>query len=198
VEKFVKKPAGDPRRKKLLDAAFVVFLRYGFRKTSMDEVARAAEVSRQGLYLHFATKEDLFRATLEHAVDKALEEATAALEADGEPLEERLVAAFDAWVGRYVGMLGASATDLGEASGTLGAEIIKRGDAAFLAVLARALKGSALMPVYRAVGLTAPKLADTLYATARGFKYASPSREAFSENMGVAIRMLCTPIKGGS
>ena len=193
-----KRPADDNRRKQLLDAAFAVFLRFGFRKTSMDEVARAAELSRQGLYLHFATKEDLFRATLEHAVDTALDEATAALGAEDEPLEERLVAAFDAWVGRYVGMLGSVATDLGEASGALGAEIIKQGDAAFLVALARALKTSPVMPTYRGAGLTAPKLADTLYATARGFKHASPTRAAFSESMGVAIRMLGAPIKGAS
>ncbi len=186
--------AADPRRKQLLDAAFGVFMRFGFRKTSMDEVARAAELSRQGLYLHFATKEDLFRATLAHAVGTALDEANAALAAEGEPLDERLVAAFDAWVGRYVGLLGAVATDLGEASGTLGADIIRDGDAAFLASLARVLKASPLMPVYRDAGITAPKLADTLYATARGFKHASPTRAAFSESMGVAIRMLCAPL----
>jgi AcrR family transcriptional regulator len=164
----------------------------------MDEVARAAEVSRQGLYLHFSTKEDLFRATLEHAIDTALEEATAAFEAESEPLEDRLIAGFDAWVGRYVGLLGPAATDLGEASGTLGAEIIKRGDTAFLAALAKVLRGSEVMPVYRTAGLSAPKMAETLYATARGFKYASPSRAAFSENMSMAIKMLCAPAKGGA
>ena len=46
----------DPRRSRLLEAALGVFLRYGYKKTSMDEVARAADLSRQGLYLHFATK----------------------------------------------------------------------------------------------------------------------------------------------
>ena len=43
--------SGDSRREALLEAAVGVFARYGFRKTSMDEVARAAGVSRQGLYL---------------------------------------------------------------------------------------------------------------------------------------------------
>jgi AcrR family transcriptional regulator len=51
------------RPKNLLDASLSAFLRYGFRKTSMEEVARASHISRQGLYLHFQTKEDLFRAT---------------------------------------------------------------------------------------------------------------------------------------
>ena len=53
----------DPRRSRVLEAALGVFLRYGFRKTSMDEVARAADLSRQGLYLQFATKEFSAQAT---------------------------------------------------------------------------------------------------------------------------------------
>jgi len=45
-------PVPDPddlRRRRLLDVALATFLRFGFRKTSMEEVARAAGLSRQGL-----------------------------------------------------------------------------------------------------------------------------------------------------
>jgi AcrR family transcriptional regulator len=38
------------RQERVLAAALEVFGRYGFRKTSMDEVARSADISRQGLY----------------------------------------------------------------------------------------------------------------------------------------------------
>ncbi len=51
-------PEADPadaRQAAVLEAAVGVFARYGYRKTSMDEVARAAGVSRQGLYLQFAS-----------------------------------------------------------------------------------------------------------------------------------------------
>ncbi|MEJ1972949.1 MAG: helix-turn-helix domain-containing protein [Lacunisphaera sp.] len=64
-------PAAEPRRTALLEAALGVFARFGYRKTSMDEVARAAQISRQGLYLHFANKEELFRATVQQAVEDA-------------------------------------------------------------------------------------------------------------------------------
>jgi len=36
------------KREAILVAATAIFLRYGFKKTSMDDVARAAGVSRQG------------------------------------------------------------------------------------------------------------------------------------------------------
>src|SRR5688572_25054847 len=95
----------DARRRALLDAALTVFLRYGFRKTSMDDVARAADISRQGLYLHFPTKEDLFRAATRHALEGALRAAGDVLAERARPLEARLVGAFDQWVGRWVAVL---------------------------------------------------------------------------------------------
>ncbi len=57
---------GSAQREAILVAATAAFLRYGFKKTSMDDVARAAGVSRQGLYLYFDTKDLLFREALQH------------------------------------------------------------------------------------------------------------------------------------
>lgn len=184
----------DSRRHKLMDAAITVFLRYGFRKTSMDEVARAAGVSRQGLYLHFATKEELFRASVQHLLDGALAEATAAL-GDGElPLERRLTAAFDAWTGRFVGMFGSDAADLAAATSELLGPMVAEREGAFAEVVAKAVRTSGLVAAYKPAGLTARQLADTLYATARGLKY-SESRAAFVEKMGVAVRAICLPLR---
>ena len=83
----------DAAKTKLLEAALSVFLRYGFRKTSMDEVARAAHISRQGLYLHFSSKEELFRATVKHLLSSGLEAACVSLH-DGS------VRCRSAWPGR--------------------------------------------------------------------------------------------------
>src|SRR3954471_18722250 len=91
------------RRERVLAAALEVFGRYGFRKASMDEIARAADISRQGLYLHFANKEALFRAAVRHELDTALGEVSRCLDEEGVELERRIVAALDAWLGRYVG-----------------------------------------------------------------------------------------------
>ncbi len=79
----------DTRRSSLLDAAVGVFARYGFRKASMDEVARAAGVSRQGLYLQFANKEELFREALAHALRSQLNAAIEALSKAQDSLESR-------------------------------------------------------------------------------------------------------------
>ncbi|MFP2904117.1 TetR/AcrR family transcriptional regulator [Pyxidicoccus sp. 3LFB2] len=189
------KPAVDLRRRGLLDAALTAFLRHGFRKTSMDEVARAAQVSRQALYLHFATKEELFRATVEHLLESARLEATAALSDGSLPLEPRLVRAFDACVGKYVGMMGAGAADLVEVGSALAGPMIARHEEQLAEAVAKALRASGLMAAYKPSGLTARQLADTLYATARGLKYSCPSRDAFVERMTVAVRAMCVPLE---
>src|SRR5450631_42146 len=102
----------DARQLAVLDAAVGVFARYGFRKASMDEVARAAGVSRQGLYLQFANKEALFHKALEHSLADQLNAAVAVLCRKQDGLEQRLIAACDAWSGRFIGSLGSDAADL--------------------------------------------------------------------------------------
>jgi TetR/AcrR family transcriptional repressor of mexJK operon len=60
-------PAGVPeeprsarKRRAILEAATTLFLRNGYRGTSMDEIAALAAVSKQTVYKHFADKERLF------------------------------------------------------------------------------------------------------------------------------------------
>ena len=48
------------KRRAILDAATTLFLRNGYRGTSMDEIAALAGVSKQTVYKHFADKERLF------------------------------------------------------------------------------------------------------------------------------------------
>ncbi|WP_437731570.1 TetR/AcrR family transcriptional regulator [Sorangium sp. So ce1335] len=186
-------PVDDPRRRRLMDAAITVFLRFGFRKTSMDEVARAANVSRQGLYLHFATKEELFRASVTYFLDTALAAAAAALADTERCLEERLVAAFDTWIGRFVGALGSDAADIAAATKELVGPMVADREGQFVEAVEEALRASGLVAAYAPAGVTGRQLADTLYAAARGLKYGAATREAFVEGVSVAVRVMCLP-----
>src|SRR6202051_1825761 len=121
----------DTRQLAVLDAAVGVFARYGYRKASMDEVARAAGGSRQGLYLQFANQEELFRKAVEHSLDHQLNAAVAALARREDGLEIRLIAACDAWSGRFVGSLGADAADLMCASTSLAGPTLAHYEAKF-------------------------------------------------------------------
>ena len=188
----------EQRRQRLLEAALATFTRFGFRKTSMEEVARAAGLSRQGLYLHFATKEALFRAAVRYALEQGLQAAGARLRDAATSLETRLGGAFDEWVGRYVGLIGADVDDLKEAGDQLVGTLIAQHEQRFVDAVARAIRGSGLPAAYRPAGLSARQLADTLCATARGLKHGCPTRAAFGERFAVAVRALCLPLRSSS
>jgi AcrR family transcriptional regulator len=51
----------DNTRDKILSVANILFSRFGFHKTSMDEIAKIARKAKGSLYYHFASKEDLFK-----------------------------------------------------------------------------------------------------------------------------------------
>lgn len=187
----------DSRRGSLLDAAVGVFARYGFRKASMDEVARAAGVSRQGLYLQFANKEELFREALAHSLRNQLNAAIAALSRPEESLESRLVAACDAWSGRFVGALGSDASDLMCASTSLAGTTLADYETRFERAVTLAIADSRLAGFCSAAGFCPADLARALHATARGLKHSCVSRAEFVKGMTVAARMFCAPLNGG-
>jgi len=58
--------AGDERRLQILRVAVTLFSHRGFRGTTTKEIASAAGVSEAMVFRHFATKEELYAAILDH------------------------------------------------------------------------------------------------------------------------------------
>jgi AcrR family transcriptional regulator len=79
------------RQAKILDAARWCFLNFGFSKTSLDDIARRAGISRTLLYKTFKDKEDIFTAVFEHWLIARLPEARAAAGRTGDVYERLLV-----------------------------------------------------------------------------------------------------------
>ena len=52
------------RRNDIIDAAEIVFFSKGYENSSMDDVAKEAELSKGTLYLYFHSKEDLYAAII--------------------------------------------------------------------------------------------------------------------------------------
>lgn len=52
------------RAMRILDAAATLILRWGFQKTTLDDVSREAGVAKGTMYLHWKTREDLLAALL--------------------------------------------------------------------------------------------------------------------------------------
>src|SRR5215210_3469870 len=58
--------AGEERRLQILLVAISLFAQKGFRGTTTKEIAQAAGVSEAMVFRHFATKEELYSAILDH------------------------------------------------------------------------------------------------------------------------------------
>lgn len=64
------RPRDEEKNTSIIIAASQLFLELGFSGTSMDEVARKAGVSKQTVYSHFSSKEQLFSAAIHAAVER--------------------------------------------------------------------------------------------------------------------------------
>jgi len=61
------------RHEEILVAAIKVFANYGFRRTSMQDIADAVGISRPALYLEFKNKIDIFRAAASGMFEQIIE-----------------------------------------------------------------------------------------------------------------------------
>jgi AcrR family transcriptional regulator len=95
-------------RDRILDAAMLVFRRQGFRRSSIEQAAEAAGLTRQALYHHFKSREALFRAVIERLHENALAAEIAAGEAAEKPggkLAEILIAEITARIRELIAPL---------------------------------------------------------------------------------------------
>lgn len=178
-------------REAILDAATAVFARYGFRKTSMDDIARAVGLSRQGLYLHFANKEALFQAGVLRVVEVSRRAARDALARDDLEIEARLLGAFEALHADAIGESAALMGELLETAKALVGPAMAELEDEFVADVARVLKSTGIAAGWKEAGVSAKELAEHLYATSSGLKHVVPTVAEYRERMRVALRIAC-------
>src|SRR5579862_5907010 len=81
---------------KVIQAAQEVFLRYGFKRVTMADIAEAAHMSRPALYLVFPSKEEILTAVVSRVFAAMLDEIRQGINRDV-TVEEKLGFAFDIW-----------------------------------------------------------------------------------------------------
>jgi TetR/AcrR family transcriptional regulator len=87
--------SGTPRKTRIqaqneeliLAAALEVFSAYGYRGSTVDQIAARCGLSKPNLLYYFRRKEDIYAAVLEHTLRDWLEPLQA-LDAEGDPVEE--------------------------------------------------------------------------------------------------------------
>lgn len=57
-------------KQQLIDASKALFVKFGFDKISMDDIAQASHKAKRSIYNHFANKEDIFTSMMESEFDK--------------------------------------------------------------------------------------------------------------------------------
>jgi TetR/AcrR family transcriptional regulator, regulator of autoinduction and epiphytic fitness len=191
----VSPPRGDAesRRAAILDAALRVFGQYGYRRTTMDDIAREAEIGKGSIYLSFASKEEVFRALSQRLVQRMLAGAEAASRAPG-TTADKLAAMHAAWFGTYADTIRGSphVTELLDAKHRLSADLVADAASRFKRlvcdVLTEAAAGGELD--LEPAGLTADTTAELLIASARGLESSTASPAAYRRYLDALVRVM--------
>lgn len=184
---------------RILDAAMRVFRRQGFRRSSIEQAAAEAGLTRQALYHHFSSKEALFRGAIARLYDRALvaEAETAGIAEDaGHELVDIIVAQIGARIGLLSAELDGSPhiEELVEEHLTQARDLYQTYAARFAdevaATIARVCSARKLKLVK---GVTVEELARCVEMAIHGTKSAYPSMqpiEGFLKQLAIMLRML--------
>lgn len=178
------------RSASILRSVMPVFGRYGYRKASMEDLANAAGLSKQGLYLFFAGKEALFIAAMRQYLDDGLCLVDNALNQPDISLHSRLSQAMDAWFGRHLVTFTPEAFDVIETGDRLTREDIEGYKTAVKNRLAAALSQSAELTQSGNI-CTARQLSEVLFRFGLTWKEGRPSRAEFSKMISLCICACC-------
>lgn len=174
----------DPKVAAILGAAFEAFSMYGFRRTSMEDIAKGAGMSRAALYLHYKNKDDIFRSLISHYYDDACVVAEQALAAEGSVMEQ-LQSAYLAMTGSAFKALLDSphGEELMDAKATASGDCVAEGDERIAHIFANWIEVGAVdgRIDYSAFADTPLEVAVTMQKSLHGLKSDRPSYAEFAK-----------------
>lgn len=184
----------------ILQAAMTRFSRYGFRRTSMEDIAGEAGISRAALYLQFRNKEEIFRSLAEGLHEESLARARTALAGD-RPLPDRLRGAIEGKSLRLVELMHDSphGGELLDESSRLCGDIARASERRFTALLTGALRQAArsgeIDPA--ALGLTPAGAAELLLHAAGGLKGPTVDPATYRRRVAGLVRLVHAALAAG-
>jgi AcrR family transcriptional regulator len=182
--------ASSRKKEAILSAAISVFGRFGYRKTSVDDLAEAAKISKQGLYLHFASKRDVFLAAMQKYLDDGLGSVQKELNQPGKTLFERLMGAMDVWFGRHFVTFTQESLDVIETGDELAGNEIEQYKDALKAKIAKAIADSREFNERK--NICSPKeISQVLFLCGLTWKEGHASRAEFMKKINLCIRACC-------
>ena len=180
---------GSQKREAILDSAVGVLGRFGFKKTSVDDLAKAAGLSKQGLYLHFASKEEIFLAAIDRYLEDGLRMVREELARPDVSLADRLEGAMDAWFGRHLATFTPQSFDVIAVGVRVSPDGFDKYKSAVRAELAKAIANAR---EFKKTNMCTPQeIAQVLFQFGLTWKEGQPSRTEFMKKVALCIRACC-------
>jgi TetR/AcrR family transcriptional regulator, regulator of autoinduction and epiphytic fitness len=185
--------ASETKRAAILDAAMKLFSQYGYRRTSIDDIARDAEIAKGTVYLSFKSKEEIFRALCEALIERSESGAKLARDTPG-PIDQRLIAVLEAKFGFLFETVhrSAHAAELMDSKNRLSADLFARSGRRYMKVLREMIEEAThageLAP--SRMGLDASDLAELLVAAAHGIEQSATSPARYHRRLGEIVRVI--------
>jgi len=185
-------------RERILRAAFTRFAGYGFRRTSMEDIAEVAGVSRAALYLQFRNKEAIFLALAEELHGQSLTDVEAAL-AGAATLPERLRAAVEAKSLRFVEIAYGSphGSELLDESNRLCGNLAATAEQRFRTLLARVFRRAAAAGEIdlAAASLTPAAAAELFARSVPGLKGPGETVETYRTRVAALVHVFAAGLE---
>ncbi|VAW04554.1 Transcriptional regulator, AcrR family [hydrothermal vent metagenome] len=163
----------NKKQSRVTEAAFGCFSAYGFKRTSMADIAKAAGMSRPALYLLFDGKRDIGRAIVTEMKKASLQNAAMAL-AGTAPFSERLRDAIHFRETTFLEKIEGSrhGQELFETGMELASDILFDSEQEFSKVLQKALRKAIKQKeiTLKPGMLSVPRLAEVMVKGAHGQK----------------------------
>lgn len=194
-------PRGDARarRAEILDAALQVFGQYGYRRASMDDIAREAGIAKGTIYLSFTSKEEVFRALSQRLAQQMLAGAEVAGHRPG-TAADKLAAMQTAWFGTYAETIRRSphADELLDAKHRLSADLVADAASRYKRLVRAVLTEAAAAGELdlKPAGLTADTAAELLIASARGLQPSASSPATYQRYLNTLVRIMIAGLSG--
>ncbi len=188
----------DDRLERILDAAYAAFARHGVRRTTMDDIAVAAEMSRAAVYQHVHNKDDAFRRLTTRIFDSALEAAKTAAAQDG-PLAERLHDALSAKMELVLQLVADSphAEELLGAGSRLTSDVYDDFAAAMHDLVTRTVAEAEDRGEVKLVDIEPTEVADLALALTKGLEIDLSDADLVRRRLRLGIRMLVGGLDAG-
>jgi len=78
----------DEIREQIVEAARHIFSRFGFKKTTMDDIALGVGKGKSSIYYYFTSKDQVFQAVVEKEITSLRQELVKVIESDLKPIDK--------------------------------------------------------------------------------------------------------------